>query len=205
MENGPPVGLPQRQHSKQRRRSALKAQKESNTSASETSSRLEKESGGGALGKSVGEEEEKGGEEEEFRFEYLDHTADVQIHSWGVNLMDAFCQAALGMFNYMTPLEGIEVGVEEKVIVAEGHDMQSLLFGFLDEFLFVFHTEMLVCREIEIIEFDRENWWVRARGRGEVFNRKRHESGTEVKAITYSAMQIIEEESRSELYVIVDI
>lgn len=39
----------------------------------------------------------------------LDHPADVQLHSWGRGVEEAFEQAALAMFNYMTPLKGIEV------------------------------------------------------------------------------------------------
>lgn len=41
--------------------------------------------------------------------------------------------------------------------------------------------------------------------RGEKFDRQRHECGTEVKAITYSAMQIREAQGDAEVFVIVDI
>ena len=47
---------------------------------------------------------------------------------------------------------------------AEGHDAQSLLFAFLDELLFVFSTEMLVCKELEIFSLDRASWKIFARG-----------------------------------------
>eukprot|EP00959_Pyramimonas_sp_CCMP1952_P472038 9499403-Pyramimonas_sp.AAC.2 len=43
------------------------------------------------------------------------------------------------------------------------------------------------------------------RRRGETFDRATHEQGTEVKAITYSAMQINEKEDRTDVLVIVDI
>jgi SHS2 domain-containing protein len=33
--------------------------------------------------------------------------------------------------------------------------MHSLLFAFLDELLFVFATDMVVCREVEVLELDR--------------------------------------------------
>ena len=36
--------------------------------------------------------------------------------------------------------------------------MQSLLFAFLDELLFVFSTEMFVVRELRLGTIDRENW-----------------------------------------------
>jgi hypothetical protein len=46
----------------------------------------------------------------------------------------------------------------------------------------------------------------RAFGRkGEHFNRERHASGTEIKAITYSNMQIREDAGDAEVFVIVDI
>ena len=44
-----------------------------------------------------------------------------------------------------------------------------------------------------------------ARLEGDIFDPSRHTSGTEVKAITYSNMQIHETPDRTDLYVIVDI
>mgnify|MGYP000702831416 CR=1 FL=1 len=43
----------------------------------------------------------------EKKFEHLDHTADIQIHSWGENIKEAFGHQILGMFEYMVPLERI--------------------------------------------------------------------------------------------------
>lgn len=42
-------------------------------------------------------------------------------------------------------------------------------------------------------------------GKGEKMNLEKHPQGTEIKAITYSNMQIHETESRSDIWVIVDI
>lgn len=114
--------------------------------------------------------------------------------------------AALAMFNYMTPIS--EVGEDPSLareFTASAHDLHSLLFTFLDELLFIFHTELLVCKKVEIREFDLSNWTITGTGYGEKFDRQRHESGTEVKAITYSAMQIREEAGDAEVFVIVDI
>lgn len=42
--------------------------------------------------------------------------------------------------------------------------MQSLVFNFLDELLFIFSTEFFTCKQLTITELDRDNWKVRAEG-----------------------------------------
>ncbi|KAK9828899.1 hypothetical protein WJX72_002658 [[Myrmecia] bisecta] len=141
-----------------------------------------------------------------YNFEYLDHTADVQLHAWGVTLEEALASTALAMYNYMTPLEGLEPEAGEvRTFEAEGHDMDTLVYAFLDELLFTFCTELFVCSSLTVTSLDRENWKVTAQGRGHTFDRMHHASGTEIKAITYSAMQVREEPGDAEIFVIVDI
>ncbi len=48
-------------------------------------------------------------------------------------------------------------------------------------------------------------WDLKYRRFGEAFDPSKHGQGTEVKAITYSNMQILEQSGRSDVYVIVDI
>jgi SHS2 domain-containing protein len=143
-------------------------------------------------------------------------------------LQEAFENVGLCMFNYMTPLEGIKY-VDDRTIVAEGHDLPSLLYHWLDELLFSFATDFFVPTSLKIISLQRgdaesqqpnrpesdpnapeerssgSRWRIEAKGEGEVFDRRRHASGTEIKAITYSAMQINESEGDAEVFVIVDI
>ena len=131
------------------------------------------------------------------RYEYLDHTADVQLHSWGDDLPSALEQLAVAMFGYMTRLTSIAVDERKSDevashVVARGHDLHSMVFAFLDEWLFVFHDTGFVAREVKILQFDRECWQITSRGRGEILNLDKHPQGTEVKAITYSNMQIQE-------------
>lgn len=60
---------------------------------------------------------------------------------------------------------------------------------------------------MKIIEFDKENFKIKARASGEEFTIGKHTQGADVKAITYSAMQIHDrpEVERPEVFVIVDI
>jgi Uncharacterized conserved protein len=117
------------------------------------------------------------------------------------------------MFDYMTPLEDCANTPTSryKRIRASGHDLDTLLFAFLDELLFTFHTEMLICTSVQVCEFDRENWSIQAIVGGTTFVDGETRQGTEIKAITYSAMKIIEREKiadgqhQAEVFVIVDI
>ncbi len=79
------------------------------------------------------DEKEKG----ERGYEYLDHTADVQLHSWAPSLKEAFELVCVAMFGYITELDKVEEDDSFDVTVeASGHDMDSLLYSLMDEFLF---------------------------------------------------------------------
>ena len=80
--------------------------------------------------------------------------------------------------------------------------------------LFVFSAEpFFVPFKIEITEFVRPKTEadsegqvsITSRGFGETFQLGKHPQGTEVKAITYSAMQINEKENFAEIFLIIDI
>ncbi|RTG84307.1 uncharacterized protein DC041_0000446 [Schistosoma bovis] len=58
---------------------------------------------------------------------------------------------------------------------------------------------------VKITEFDKEKFHIKSSGWGEPFDISKHPQGTEVKAITYSNMQIHENEHMHELFVIIDI
>ncbi|CAH8663530.1 unnamed protein product [Schistosoma margrebowiei] len=142
----------------------------------------------------------------EVKYEYLDHTADVQLHSWGNNQTEAFEQIAMAMFNYMTTNYDSVDTSQRFEIEADGHDMMSLLFHFLDEWLFAFSADpFFIPRIVKITEFDKEKFHIKSSGWGEPFDISKHPQGTEVKAITYSNMQIHENEHMHELFVIIDI
>lgn len=96
----------------------------------------------------------------EVKYEYLDHPADIQIHAWGDNLREAYEQAAMGMYGYMTDPETVEIE-EVREVEAEAEDLQGLLFHFLDECLFTFCCEpYFIPRKVVITE------WVAGGGSG---------------------------------------
>lgn len=107
----------------------------------------------------------------------------------------------------MTELEYVEI-LQKEEIEATGSDLETLLYRFLDELLFLFSVEPnLVCRKLVITEFvtEGENLRCKCTCYGEEFTLGKHPQGTEVKAITYSAMQILKKPDRCEIFVIIDI
>ena len=181
-------------------------------------------------------------------YEYLDHTADVQCHSWGPTLEAAFEAMAPCMFNYMTDLSLItEQPAAAVEFVVHGHDLKALLYNYMDELLFRFCTDGLCVKRVHVlntinvieiapviatanIPHDRDiegdaqtdavvtshrdtealsstknSLTLHVRAHGCLFDRSLHIQGTEIKAITYSNMQIHHNAERSDLYVIVDI
>eukprot|EP00931_Biecheleriopsis_adriatica_P064140 TRINITY_DN38977_c0_g1_i1.p1 TRINITY_DN38977_c0_g1~~TRINITY_DN38977_c0_g1_i1.p1 ORF type:complete len:446 (+),score=101.92 TRINITY_DN38977_c0_g1_i1:51-1340(+) len=128
------------------------------------------------------------------QFQYHDHTADIIVHAWGKTRAEAFSQVVVGMFNYMTPLENVEL-VRAVDVEAQGHDLLDLLYHLLDEFLYVFGTEMHISKCVEILSFDEDNFRIKARGYGEKMDLKKHEQGTEIKAITMHMMKILNADS----------
>jgi len=121
-----------------------------------------------------------------FRYAEDGPVADLTIEAEGSTLEEAFQNAALAMFNAITPLEGIEER-EERSIEAEGDDMGALLFNFLDELLYVNDVDLLVFSGIEV---EIDGLRLRARCSGEPFDLERHRQGIAVKAVTFHQMRI---------------
>lgn len=115
-------------------------------------------------------------------------TADLLIEATGETLGEAFAQIALGMFNMMTPLEGISEK-EEFLVEAEGTDLESLLFNIMDEFLFIADVEFLIPKKIHVT-VDHENMSAAGVCKGERFSNTTHEVGIQIKAVTYHMMDI---------------
>eukprot|EP01061_Rhynchopus_euleeides_P028957 TRINITY_DN47278_c0_g1_i1.p1 TRINITY_DN47278_c0_g1~~TRINITY_DN47278_c0_g1_i1.p1 ORF type:complete len:212 (+),score=69.35 TRINITY_DN47278_c0_g1_i1:66-701(+) len=123
--------------------------------------------------------------------EFLDHTADVQLHSWGPDLIQTLEWQVLGMFDYMTDRSKVDPARHITVRVEDAHDLGSLLYKLMDEFLFHFSAEFFTLHEVRITNLDTTNWSIDATAWGETWDRSKHPCGTEVKAITFQCLRIL--------------
>ncbi len=140
-------------------------------------------------------------------FIFEDHTADVQVKCWGKTLEEAFNQTAYSLMATITPnLDKISQKVEKKIKI-KAEDKEALLFDFLSEFLFIFDVEELVFNEIDVQYIKKIEDFYILNGilKGEKFNLDKHEIGIEVKAITYSFMEIVESEEKVEIRIVFDV
>ena len=140
-------------------------------------------------------------------FEFLDHTADTQSHSWGRDLEEAFSQCVLSLMTVISPNLKIISPEIEKSLELEAEDKEALLFDFLSEFLYIFDVEGLIFQDVKNIQIKEINhkYQLKAMVSGEKFDPNKHEIGTEVKAITYSFIEIIEQENRVDIKIVFDL
>jgi SHS2 domain-containing protein len=124
------------------------------------------------------------------RYELLEHTADVMIKAGGRNLEECFENAAYALFDQMVDASRI-VARDEISFAVEGHDLESLLYNFLSEFLYIHDAKGLVLCAFNVSIRDSS---LSCSAKGERYDAKRHKPRHEVKAITYHMLSVDQEE-----------
>ena len=143
------------------------------------------------------------------RFEFLDHTADLEFVSCGETLELCFENAALALFSAILDLNSVLVQTKkDRKIEVKAQDLQMLLHDWLSELLFLFSTDGLVFKDFKIkIEKNKryDGYELIGVAYGEHLDLKKHRIETEVKAITYHDMLIEKREDKWFARVICDI
>jgi SHS2 domain-containing protein len=141
-----------------------------------------------------------------WKFEFLEHTADVYIAAHGQTLEEAFENAALAMFEVMTDTDKVSSDVEDSVEV-EAEDEFALLYSWLEALLVKFETKNMLYSNFKIssIEETSDGFRIKAAVWGEKFNTEKHTQKVGVKAVTYHRMEIIKEIDKVTLEFILDI
>jgi SHS2 domain-containing protein len=123
------------------------------------------------------------------KYKFIDiTTADVAFEAYGKDLNELFANAALAMFEVMVNTKQVEPKIERKV-KAEGNDLQSLMFNWLNSLLVFVDSENLAFSEFEV-KVNEKNFKLEGICKGEEMNREKHETRTHVKACTYHQMEI---------------
>jgi SHS2 domain-containing protein len=125
----------------------------------------------------------------EKRYETFDHTADVGIRVFGRTIEEVFINAAWALFDLLTDLDSIRETLIREITV-EGADREDLLVRWLSELLFLCEGKGFLFRQFSISSLTATS--LKAVVRGEVFDPSLHQFKTEIKAVTYHQVEIID-------------
>jgi len=135
------------------------------------------------------------------KFKFLEHTADIKFKAFGKTIEEVFENSALAIANIM--YKG-KVKEEKKLrINVRGKDFESLLYNFLEEFLFLFDSKNFLLSDVKNIKINEKNFTVEAEVVGDdVINYK---TSVHVKAITYNDMFVKKDKDKYTAQVVVDV
>lgn len=134
-------------------------------------------------------------------FREIDHTADIGIKVVADDLPTLFERAAWGTFAMLTDVRTVEPQ-EARTVEVEGEDRADLMVNWLSELNFLHITQHVLFSQFEIESMSDTH--LTATVRGERVDRDRHPIYTEIKAITYHGLEIIEEDDAWRVQVIYD-
>ena len=132
------------------------------------------------------------------KYIFFDKTADAKLQAFGNTLVEAFRNAQEAMMKIMYSLETItdyEFDKETREIIVEGSNLESLLYNFLEEVIFLMNAEFFVglVEKLQIIKVD-ETYKLKAILTGtQAINLESH---GEIKAVTYNEMYVKFDEDR---------
>ncbi len=140
------------------------------------------------------------------RYKYLPHTADTKFMAYGKTLEEAFANAALAMTNVMVDTSKVK-GRTARKITAEGSDLQSLLYNFLEQFLILLDSENFFLAKITKVRISGKGgsgYKLAAEAVGD--DAAKYETiGPQVKAVTYNDMIVEEKKGKCMVQAVLDI
>ncbi|MEK6928732.1 MAG: archease [Nanoarchaeota archaeon] len=132
------------------------------------------------------------------KFKFLEHTADIKFQAYGKTLQDIFENSVLALISYMAGEKKVDSS-RGKVIEVKGIDMGSLLYNFLDEIIYLVDAEDFITAKVKVT----------LRGnnlKAELYGDKASKYEiNQVKAATYSEMEIKKTKDGWEAKVVLDV
>jgi SHS2 domain-containing protein len=135
-------------------------------------------------------------------FKLLDHTGDLGIVVYGIDLEVLFLNAAKAFSGLLTDLRRIRCEVE-RTIVLESETLEDLMVAWLGELLYLFDAEGLVFKRFKVERLSKAG--LKATAGGEAFQRERHVLKREIKAVTYHQVKVEKKEGLWQARVIFDL
>jgi SHS2 domain-containing protein len=135
-------------------------------------------------------------------FEIIDHTADIGIVVYGADIKELFANAALGLFNLIADLDGLNENIKRDVEMS-AEDVEVLLVEWLNELIYISDVEHVIFKRFEINSFS--NTEIKATCYGEKIKPDQKRLKREIKAATYHMLRIDKENNGYKVQIIFDI
>jgi SHS2 domain-containing protein len=140
--------------------------------------------------------------EMEKAFEIIDHTADVGIIAYGVDVEELFSNAALALFSLITELESVDEKLHLDLEVSS-EDRDSLLVEWLNELIYFFDVKHILFNRFDIESLTHNE--LKATCYGEDFDPMKHKIKIGVKAATYHMLRLDKNDGGYKAQIIFDI
>ena len=135
-------------------------------------------------------------------YKFLEHTADVKFQATGKTVEEAFTSAFEAMKETIT--KGVKVkSIEEKKIEIDGNDFESLLYKFLEEFLYLLDAENFLSSSIKKMKIDAGKFKLSAVISGD--KASNYKFTNDVKAITYNKMFVKKDKNKFMIQAVLDV
>jgi len=135
-------------------------------------------------------------------FEVINHTADTGIIAYGVDMKQAFVNAALALFSIIVDVDTVRENLYRDMEIS-ADDQEILLVQWLNELIYLFDVEHIVFCKFEINKLTKTQ--LQARCFGEKVETSRHKLKTGVKAATYHLLKVDKDDNGYKMQVIFDI
>lgn len=135
-------------------------------------------------------------------YETFEHTADLGLRIRAETLDGLFAEAARALFSAIVANPDSIRRVKQFDVQIEGHRKDDLLFDWLAELLYTFDTEHVVFFDFDVHVTDSG---LTATVRGEPIDSERHDIETDIKAITYHQLKVLQVDHGWLAEVIVDL
>lgn len=133
-------------------------------------------------------------------YEFLEHMSDVKFRAMGSTIGEMFVSAADALDETIRgDIKILEQ--KEKSFEVEGKDRESLLYNFLEEFLFLLDAENFLASKIKSISIVDNKLSCVVEGD----SAQNYKFTNDVKAVTYSGMYVCEKDGEFECQVVLDV
>ena len=138
------------------------------------------------------------------KYEYLKHTADLKVRAYGKTLEEAFANAAIGGFDFLTDTTKIKKKTAKKISI-KSKRLEALLYDFIEQLLFLLDTESFIISDFKDIKIKqaKDKFELKCIALGDSY--KNYEIKGDIKAITYSEMKIEQKNNQIIIQLVFDI